>query len=351
MVKSWFVPNKSPVLGLGRCQERLLRLLTFLLHLEKAHPQPQSARLHRCKQDIWRCIVVGATGERRNKPPSFRTFLLQDCIPNMIKHQEPMTNVGMENKEQDIKGWLILIHRQHMQEMIRDVLRERCVFAECSKGFWNKCFDLKEARRHRFFCDANLRVAQWLGIHTRWQWTEAPQSSWWWVAAPAREIKSGKEILWEEAMNMCVWSQAKASSNQYESYYPAWTSLSTTSLTGLNVACLTIIDTLHYFCSCVRTSWIGFYPFLGFALIVVESEECTERRQGVERPMQFVDSLLVNAFRELDQTYNICWISQHLLQGEISAHLVSIGGGMYWAFHWEYIYIYIIHIYTHSFIS
>jgi hypothetical protein len=28
------------------------------------------------------------------------------------------------------------------------------------------------------------------------------------VAAPAREIKSGKEILWEEAMNMCVWSQA-----------------------------------------------------------------------------------------------------------------------------------------------
>ena len=155
--------------------------------------------------------------------------------------------------------------------------------------------------------------------------------------------------LWEEAMNMCVWSQAKASSNQYESYYPAWTSLSTTSLTGLNVACLTIIDTLHYFCSCVKTSWIGFYPFLGFALIVVESEECTERRQGVERPMQFVDSLLVNAFRELDQTYNICWISQHLLQGEISAHLVLIGGGMYWAFHWEYIYIYNIHIYTHSF--
>lgn len=155
MVKSWFVPNKSPVLGLGRCQERLLRLLTFLLHLEKAHPQPQSARLHRCKQDMWRCIVVGATGERRNKPPSFRTFLLQDCIPNMTKHHEPMTNVGMENKEQDIKGWLILIHRQPMQEMIRDVLRERCVFAECSKGFWNKCFDHLRSQGgivwHRFF--------------------------------------------------------------------------------------------------------------------------------------------------------------------------------------------------------
>ena len=144
MVKSWFVPNKSPVLGLGRCQERLLRLLTFLLHLEKAHPQPQSARLHRCKQDIWRCIVVGATNEGINLH-LFEHFCF-DCIPNMIKHQ-----VGMENKEQDIKGWLILIHRQPMQEMIRDVLRERCVFAECSKGFWNKCFDLKEARRHRFF--------------------------------------------------------------------------------------------------------------------------------------------------------------------------------------------------------